>query len=267
VNNIATETITPASLAGLKVQKVQMRSRYLNVLVYGKSGLGKTTLAGSADAVPSMRPVLFVDVEGGTESLRHSYPDVDVVRVTTWEEMQALYNELHSGRTEYQTVVIDSLTEVQKFNMYTLMKKVVEEHPDRELEVPSVREWGISLEQLRRFVRGFRDLPMNVIFTALEKGDQDKRSGLTIVKPSLNGKLADEAAAFLDIVLYYYIKRVTIDGEQIDKRFLLSGATDTHIAKDRTGKLPNPIEDPTMKVLVDAINGKASTNTNNTTHR
>jgi hypothetical protein len=228
--------------------------------VYGKSGLGKTTLAGSADAVPEMRPVLFIDVEGGTESLRHSYPNVSVVRVTSWQEMTNLFNVLRRGNSGFNTVVLDSLTEIQKFNMYEIMKEVVREHPERDFDVPSMREWGVSLEQLRRLIRGFRDLPMNVIFTALEKSDQDKRTGLTMYKPSLSGKLADEAPAFLDIVLYIYMKRVKVDGDDVDQRMLLTAATDVHIAKDRSGQLPNPLVNPTMKDIWTLIStAKATT--------
>jgi hypothetical protein len=141
VNNIATETLTPGSIAGLKIQPVAERSQWINLLVYGKSGLGKTTLAGSADAVPEMRPVLFIDVEGGTESLRHSYPNVSVVRVTSWQEMTNLFNVLRRGNSGFNTVVLDSLTEIQKFNMYEIMKEVVREHPERDFDVPSMREW------------------------------------------------------------------------------------------------------------------------------
>lgn len=223
------------------------------MLFYGDSGTGKTTLAGSADKVPAMRPVLFVDIEGGTESLRHSYPEVDTVRVTTWKEMQNLYNVLYEGGTGYKTVVLDSLTEIQKFNMYTIMEAVVQKRPDLDQDVPSMREWGKNLEQLRKMVRGFRDLEMHTIFTALNKTDKDQRTGIVTMKPSLSGKLADEVAAFLDVVCYYYVKQVG-DGEDTQfKRLLLTQKTDGQVAKDRTGKLPMIIEDPDMSKIYELM--------------
>jgi phage nucleotide-binding protein len=231
-------------LGGIQVLPVQERAALLNILIYGDSGVGKTTLAGSADAVPSMRPVLVVDIEGGTESLRHSYPEVEHVRVQNWHEMQAVYDDLHAGRHDFQTVVLDSLTEIQKFDMYNIMADLARQRPDLDPDIPSMREWGKNLEHMRRFVRGFRDLPINTVFTALVKQDQDKRSGLTKYRPSLSGKLADEVAAFLDIVGYYYVKQVSKD--QGFQRLLLTGATDSHVAKDRTGRLPTVMEEPTM---------------------
>lgn len=245
---IASERITQKTLAGLNVTPVTERSQFFNMLVYGQSGTGKTTLAGSADAVPQMRPVLFIDIEGGTTSLTHSYPDVETVRVNTWKQMQEVYNELHNGGHGFNTIVLDSLTEIQKFNMYQVMADAAQKRDNVDIDVPAQREWGISLEQTRRLVRGFRDLEMHTIFTALAKDDKDSRTGIVSTLPSLPGKLAGEIAAFLDIVMYYYVKEVPADDGEgtVFKRLLLSQKTSQIIAKDRSGKLPMILEYPTM---------------------
>lgn len=245
------EVLSPRNLGGLRIIKAQERPPYMNILLYGDPGVGKTRLAGTADSVPEMRKVLFVDLEGGTLTLTHSNPNVDIVRVTTWKEMQAVYDELYAGNHDYSTVVLDSLTEIQKFNMYQIMVDLIDFNDDRDPDVPGMREWGKNLEQMRKFVRGFRDLPMHTIFTALMKNDKDKKTGLSQRKPSLSGKLADEVAGFLDIVCYMYIKEV--DGDQ--KHLLLTGATDEIVAKDRTGKLPIVMDNPDMSDLLAHING------------
>jgi hypothetical protein len=247
-----TTVLTGRSLAGLPIQPVQSRSPFLNIMVYGDSGTGKTVLAGSADGVPDMRSVLIIDVEGGTESLRAHFPEVDTVRVITWKDMQNVYNELHRGKHEYRTVVLDSLTEIQKFNMYSIMEELVQKKGDAsnvDPDVPSMREWGKNLEQIRRMVRGFRDLQMHTIFTALAKEDKDARTGLRSIKPSLSGKMADEVAAFLDIVAYYYVKEIQDGDETVSKRLLLTRKTSSIVAKDRSSRLPIVVEDPTMTAL------------------
>lgn len=252
--------LTPKTLAGLNVTKVEERSSYFNMLIYGDSGVGKTTLAGSADAVPQMGPVLVIDIEGGTESLKHSYPNVEMVRVTTWKEMQEVYNVLHDGDHPYQTCILDSLTEIQKFNMYDIMNDLAQKRPDLDPDVPGMREWGKNLEQIRRFVRGFRDLDIHTLFTSLAKSDKDQKTGITTTKPSLSGKMADEVAAFLDVVVYYYVKQIGDGSDAEFKRLLLTTKTDSQVAKDRTGRLPMIIEDPTMQVIYDLMTGKKAGN-------
>ena len=243
----AEKKITPRHLAGLRVVKAREARPTFNFLVYGEPGVGKTRLCGSADNIPEMRKVLMVDVEAGSMSIRETNPDVDTVRVTTWKEMQEVYDYLYAGNHDYSTVILDSLTEIQKFNMMDIMTQRVAEREDLDPDVPGMREWGKNLEQMRRFVRAFRDLDMNTFFTALAKSDQDKRTGITTKKPSLSGKLADEVAGFLDIVIYMYVKEV--DGQA--SRMILTGATEQFIAKDRTGRLPLVIQEPSMKTILE----------------
>lgn len=243
------EVLTPKTLGGLRIQPVTETVDFINLLIYGNPGSGKTVFAGSSDAVPELRPVLFIDVEGGTMSLRDRYPDAEVVRVQSWNDMQLIYNELYAMEHDYKTVVLDSLTEMQKFSMYNIMREVIENNPDRDPEVPGIREWGKNIEQIRRLVRAFRDLPMNTIVTALAVTDKDSDSGKIVTRPSLSGKLAMEVGGFVDIVGYIYTK--IIDGDV--QRLMLTQGTDRVIAKDRSDTLPSVVEHPDMSVLYDYI--------------
>jgi hypothetical protein len=118
-----------------------------------------------------------------------------------------------------------------------------------------VREWGKNIEQTRRIVRGFRDLPMNVIFTALANSDKDQKTGKTQVRPYLSGKLASEVAGFMDIVTFLYVK---VKDEKL-MRLLLTRATETHVSKDRSNRLPPLLEEPTMADLHALIAGPQKT--------
>lgn len=239
------------SIGGLSVESVAQKMDYINVLFYGGPGAGKTVLAGSADEVPDMRPVLMIDVEGGTLSLKNTHPDVNVVRVQSWDDMQKVYDALYRGDHDYKTVILDSLTEIQKFSMYNIMKGLMSSDPDRDPDVPGMREWGKNIEQMRRLVRAFRDLPMHTIFTALVAMDKDAKTGVMQSRPSLSGKLSGEVAGFVDIVAFLYTK---VSDTQV-RRLLLTAATDRQIAKDRSGRLPQVIENPTMDLLNQYING------------
>lgn len=244
------------SIAGLPISKPIEQALTFNMLIYGSSGVGKTMLAGSADGVPDLRRVLFVDIEGGTLTLRNStYNEVEIVRAKSWTDLQKIYEELYLGNHDFRTVVIDSLTECMKMSMDSVMRRLVEENEERDADVPGIREWNINLEQTRKFVRRFRDLPVNTIFTALEKTDKNMRTGATKRMPSLSGKVASEIAAFLDIVAYLYSKEL----ENENKRMLLTGHTEDTVAKDRTGLLPMIIDNPTMEVLYKHMNSSSTT--------
>lgn len=225
----------------------------INMMVFGDPGIGKTVLGGSASVVEALSPVLFIDVEGGTLSLRERYPDVKVVRCKSYNDFGKLYTDLRKMDHGFKTVVLDSITEIQKFGMLEIMKRMLEDpkNSDRDPDLPSIGEWGKNIEQTRRLIRAMRDLPMNTIFVALAQTDQDKR-GNRLTKPSLSGKLSAEVAGFLDIVCYMYKK--TLDDGTI-KRLLLTSGTDEIIAKDRTDRLPPVLEDPDMGMIYQILFG------------
>lgn len=56
-------------------------SPYLKMLVYGRPGVGKTELLGTAADVPTMQDVLFVDVEKGEMTIH------DNSRIKNWESL------------------------------------------------------------------------------------------------------------------------------------------------------------------------------------
>src|SRR5271154_2411188 len=127
-SKLAAETI-----AGLQLYKPSVEG-FLNILIYGDAGAGKTRLSGSSILVPEMCPVLLWDFEGGTRSLADDYSAVDVVRVPSWKKVDDLYGKLFD-KNPYKTLVCDSLTETQKFSMSEIMRDVVKTHPERDPDV------------------------------------------------------------------------------------------------------------------------------------
>jgi len=254
------DILTPTSFAGLRIEKPKKQTPHFTALLYGRSSVGKTTMAGSADAVPEMRKVLFVDAEAGTLSLRKTGYDVDVIRVTQWEQFDELYGALLAGGHDYNTVVLDSLTEIQELNMRSVMK-AMKEDPDnieRDSDIPGWTEWNKSSLQIKKLIRAFRDLPINVIFTALLKEEKDPKTGIVMKLPDLPGKLALRVAALFDIVLYYTI----VDSEDGQIRVIASQAGSNTVAKNRGSdklppilEIPPPSEKPAMALLYPLIIG------------
>lgn len=244
--------LTQNSLGGLKVQSVVEQVSTFNMLIYGDPGVGKTRLAGSASVVEDLSPVLFVDVEGGTMSLQRTYPLVETVRVNKWDELQTIYNELYRGTHGYKTVVLDSLSEIQEQSMLQIMDELaITGRPsggEVDIDIPAMREWGKNRTQTRKFVRAYRDLPMNTIFTCLAMDEKDKKTGLSRIMPQLTGKSRQEVPGFIDYVFYMFVKN--------EQRQLLTTMTDKVVAKTRNETLPTVITDPTMDKLIKLMNGE-----------
>jgi len=228
----------------LDVQPPEAMSPYLNLLVYGPPGVGKTYFAGTAEDSLNTNPVLFLDVEGGTLTLRKR-KNLDVVRIRSTEDLVDVHNKLKATNNGYyKTVVVDSLTELQKLDMVGIMKELVDRRPDLDEDVPSQREWGKSIEHMRRIVRAYRDLEVNTIFTALMIIDKDE-NGTVSYTPSLPGKLKMEISGFVDVV--GYMTTATEGGETI--RRLQFAQTKKVIAKDRTSALGDVVDRPTIPML------------------
>ncbi len=211
---------SPTTFAGIPMAPVRATRANMNMLIYGKPGVGKTFLAASSDLVPEMRPVMYLNIEGGDMTLRHAAPNIKKIPQDgslTWDQLEAVYDAL--ARQCYNG-------------------------PKPGEFVP--RKNG---EQLRKWVRRSRDLPLNVIMCAHEIEEKDNMTGLISHKPQLSGKLSNEVAGFFDIVTYLYVKSEERQGKQVPVRKLLTGHLEGYVAKDRSGALPLVIEDPTMQTI------------------
>ena len=199
----------------------------LNVLVYGQLGVGKTCLLGSAQDCEETSPMLLIDVEGGTLSL--SGTSIDIFRPQNFDEIQEVYDFLRFENTEYKSVGIDSLTELQrKLSMGEILGVLEEDASYTNLaghKPPDRYDWLQSGEQMRRFIRAFRDLAylrekdrrIHVFFSALEKTDENR----SIVCPSLPGALGVEVGASVDVLARLSIQEVqTEDGRTRKVRHL-----------------------------------------------
>lgn len=245
------KVLLPDNLGGLKISTVADTASTMTMIIYGDSSVGKTRLCGSVMDVPDMMPAIILDVEGGMLSLKKLYPSLTVIRVDSFEKLQRAYDALFVGKHPFKTVIIDSLTETNKFGMYDIMARAVRKDSDRDPDLPGIGEWGKNSEQTRKLIRAFRDLPMNTIFTALRQ-DSKNKFGHTTTQPDLPGKLAGQVPALVDEVLYMYVKQV----EGSYRRLLLCQRTEEIVAKDRSDNLPAVLgstDELNMKLLYEYL--------------
>lgn len=228
----------------------------IKLLIHADSGVGKTHLIGTAGQHEDTGPVLLLDCEGGTDTLR-GWPGVDVKRIYKMSDLQKFHEELFKyNQGWYKTVGLDSLSEIQDVDMRMVMKQAKETARDPDnvnIDVPSPREWGIGRNHVRIVVRGFRDLPINVIVTCLTN---------TIVKegkadryvPALPGKLGYEIPGFMGIVGWYHFA----DSGQTQRTMQLKG-TNRVMAKTRFQELGDKIDDPTIPLIWDLLHKETTT--------
>ena len=125
---------------------------------------------------------------------------------------------------------------------------------DFEVKASTLPDFGTNTNQMRKLVRAFRDLPMNVIFTALDKESKDEVTGEMFTKPALTDKLAEDVYSYVDIVGYYYTRENKEDPEKLD-RILQVQPFKNRTAKDRSGRLGNGLLNPTFKRIMGLIEG------------
>lgn len=242
----------PRSFAGLPLQKAGELSFSFNLLIYGDAGVGKTHLAGSADAVPAMRKVLHLDCESGANTLKKAWPNVEVVSINSWKDLEQVYQALFAGAHEYKTVIVDSLTELNDYCIDGVAKEAMLRKPDSFDDVLEIRDWNKVTSRMIRMIRVFRDLPMNTIFVAHMVEEKDPRTSRLLKQPLLSGQLKKKLPAIPDIVLYQYMQEV----EEKQRRLVLTQKTDTCVAKARGVEMPMVLgytEDVDMQLLYNYI--------------
>lgn len=227
----------------------------LNLLVYGEPGVGKTYLAGTADDDPRTSPVLYLGCGDGSITTIRNRASIDAKEVRSITQLEEIYNTLYhsidpvTNRIYYSTVIIDPITEVTDLDMRTIMKAAYQQNPERvDIDVPSPREWGKNRNHTRLIVRAFRDLPCHTIVTAQLGTSQEEGQPMKYF-PGFAGKLKTEIPGLMDVVGYLYADATT--GETVRKMQVVG--TRRVQAKDRTARLGNMVENPTIPMLWDMI--------------
>lgn len=229
------------------------------MLIYGEPGAGKTYFLGTAMDIENFFPILILDAEGGTLTLRDR-PGVDVKPVRTIEDIENIHNSLYkdydTGDGYYKTVGIDSLNEIQSMDLKTVALQEYNTKPDKlDKDVPSQRAWGKSRNRMSRIIRAYRDLPCHTICTALLNSEFDENTGITSVYPAFPGKMRGEVPGYFDIVGYLRAEEQKIDAKTtVIKRFLQTDKSRRVVAKDRTSSLGGILEEPTLPMIWNLIN-------------
>ncbi|MEE9601275.1 MAG: AAA family ATPase, partial [Thermoplasmata archaeon] len=265
------------------IESQQEILRWLNLLIYGDYGVGKTHLAGTSADVPQMRDVILINAEAGDLTLsgkEYSFPLIDSIRVNDYATVARVYDFLKvhckyrdANDTDklrdlearlrgvdakkikkprmYRTVLIDSGTEVESYCMNALLGITDATKMDEEMASAEWGEYKRNLNMVKRMVRNFRDLPMHVIMTCAQRWVQDEAKKFNY-HPAMTGQLSDAVQGFMDMVGYYITSGTSEEGKT--NRRLYVAPTGRFKAKCRiSGFKGTHFDNPVMKDITKAI--------------
>lgn len=204
----------------LEIKKYTPTSHKIKAVIYGASGSGKTTFAGTA------KDAIFLSAEGGLLSIANK--GVSYVEIKSLQDLRDMEVYLRTKPHSFKTVIIDSITEIND-----IIKSDIEKKTGRAMQL---QDWGVLAKEIKKTLRNFRDLPLHVVFIAQEAYDEKDENGTaTKIIPSLNGKASTEIAYFMDIVGYVFVNK---QGEHK----IITNSNAKLLTKDRSGLIGNDTE-------------------------
>lgn len=225
-------------------------------LIHGPQGSGKTTLASS---VADLGKTLFIDLIGekGVRSFAGAQyaKNIDVVRPDTVTVMDDIFWKLDSGDHDYDAVVIDSLTALQKMTMrYLLGHSETAVKEIRQGTAPAqIQTWGQSLDIMTDtatfwygLADGNRPRPMHVVMTAQTKIEESEE-GDTRRTPDVQRGAMSIILATAEYIVYTDLEEdmnaIGEDGTATYRHIVRFGADPVYRTKARIpahlrGKIP-----------------------------
>ena len=209
--------------------------RGVTLLVYGQSGVGKTTLIKT---IPGRK--LILSAEGGLLSLQGT--DIQYVDIHTMDELTEAFNHVVEHLEDFDCIILDSLSELAEVILSSEKK-----------ESKDVRQAYLGMQdQIMDLARAFRDLPVTVYMTAKQERVQSD-SGRLLFGPSMPGqKLSQQLPYIFDEVLA--LRSETNENNE-NIRFIQTFSDSSWCSKDRSGKL-DAYEDADLGKILTKIGGE-----------
>jgi len=179
----------------------------LAVVVYARPKVGKTRFCASAP------DCLIIDCdEKGTDSTRDDL-DPSVIRIETWSEINEVYWYLQSGDHSYKSVAIDTVSGLQTLAMNFVLGDEHARDASRDPDMPSRQIWQKVGQLMKTQITNFRNLPMNVVFTAHTRTrnvGEDEDDEQVITGPNISPSVASHLLGAVGLIGYMMKREVVV---------------------------------------------------------
>lgn len=224
------------------IHKAEALNAPKTILIYGDAGRGKTWLAASAAEVKELSPVLLIDVEGGASAIARDFKDVDVINVSTHDQLSVVLNDIINVKHKYKTVIIDTLGVAMD-----RAEKFFGEKPENKNN--KFGRWGDLKVWANDIIRALHSAPFVSIILTHAVDEKDESTGAVKTVPNIPGGSKKDLPGIPDIIGYMTAERT----EAGVKRVLVVDASDRLVTKNRFN-LPSVIQEPSMKKIMNIIN-------------
>ena len=217
-------------------------STFLNLLVYGQAGAGKTSL------IRTLPNPVILSAESGLLSIADAeIPFIEIDSIDTLREAYLWLTESDDAKG-FESVALDSISEIGEVCLAGEKSKTV----NGKLVDPR-QAYGALAETMGEIIRAFRDLPnRHVYFSAKVEKTQDDM-GRVLYAPSMPGsKVGQSLPYFFDEVMALRVER---DADGVIQRGLMTESDGLWQAKDRSGKLTCWMP-PDLGVVIRTIRGE-----------
>jgi hypothetical protein len=226
------------------ITKPRRADTTFTMLLAGLPKSGKTLLAGTANDVEGLSPVLLLALEDGSSVLARDYPDMDVIEPENWAQAADIITHVAEGNTKYKTVILDTLGELQE-----MMKAHITDDGSKEMRI---QDWGTIKDNTINVVKMLHRSTANAIFITHSEEIKDENTGASRIQPYLLGKGSlGEVPKIVDIIAYLAVAQDKKTKENF--RVLQTGQDGKILAGDRFGKLDFQIVNPTLGMIYDQL--------------
>lgn len=228
----------------LQTAKDMIKNAPIKILLYADSGIGKTTLA-----VTAPKPIVILTELQAIPSINLSNPDAAIVHCSSLQEVRNVLSFIKTKNdNQFETLVIDSLTETQRM----IKDEIISTKDADKRDNFSMRDWGILADKTRSLIRLLRDLPINVVCTALMDNATDDDGSKRILYPKFEGqRTGKEIAQWFNLIGLMHRK----ENDEGIKRYLRFSGPDSILCKNAQ-PLPPVIIDPNLTDIFNQIQNK-----------